>query len=241
MSLVRPLDRYVFTEWVKIFLATAIGFPVLLVVIDLTDHLQKYLDQNLPRADIALSYVYWMPQSLFMAMPAAVLFATVFSIVHLHAPFRDHGGEGVGGELLPHHRADHARRPDRRRAGSRRRRRSSRSPMRGGAICSRRRKVGSGTQRYNFVYAAEYGRVYKAQMLDATAGRMDKFQIERKGNGPDYPSVLISSQGATYTPKTKRWSVQAGGDARHPRHVARLHDQLRVDDRPASRPSSRST
>ena len=32
------------------------------------------LDQNLPRADIALSYVYWMPQSLFMAMPAAVLY-----------------------------------------------------------------------------------------------------------------------------------------------------------------------
>ena len=80
MSLVRPLDRYVFTEWLKIFLATAIGFPLLLVVIDLTDHLQKYLDQNLPRGDIALSYVYWMPQSLFMAMPAAVLFATVFSI-----------------------------------------------------------------------------------------------------------------------------------------------------------------
>ena len=80
MSLVRPLDRYVFTEWLKIFLATALGFPLLLVVIDLTDHLQKYLDQNLPRADIALSYVYWMPQSMFMAMPAAVLFATVFSI-----------------------------------------------------------------------------------------------------------------------------------------------------------------
>ena len=81
MSPVRPLDRYVFTEWMKIFVATAVGFPVLLVVIDLTDHLQKYLDQNLPRGDIALSYVYWMPQSLFMAMPAAVLFATVFSIV----------------------------------------------------------------------------------------------------------------------------------------------------------------
>ena len=81
MSLVRPLDRSVFTEWLKIFLATAIGFSLLLVVIDLTDHLQKYLDQNLPRADIALSYVYWMPQSLFMAMPAAVLFATVFAIL----------------------------------------------------------------------------------------------------------------------------------------------------------------
>src|SRR5206468_3624335 len=76
MRLVRPLDRYVFVEWTKIFAATAVGLPLLLVVIDLTDHLQSYLDRNLPRTDIALSYVYWMPQSLFMALPAAVLFAT---------------------------------------------------------------------------------------------------------------------------------------------------------------------
>ena len=27
MSLVRPLDRYVFTEWLKIFVATAVGLP----------------------------------------------------------------------------------------------------------------------------------------------------------------------------------------------------------------------
>ena len=78
--LVRPLDKYVFIEWLKIFCSTAIGLPILLVIIDLTDNLQKYLNRKLPRADIALSYVYWMPQSMFQALPAAVLFATVFSI-----------------------------------------------------------------------------------------------------------------------------------------------------------------
>jgi len=209
MSLVRPLDRYVFTEWAKIFLATAIGFPLLLVVIDLTDHLQKYLDQNLPRADIALSYVYWMPQSLFMAMPAAVLFATVFSIVTFtrHSEITAAKASGVSfyriiapimlgavlaagldlvvAEVVP---ITDARRSD----------------------LLQETKASSGTQRYNFVYSAEYGRVYKAQMLDATAGRLEKFQIERKGNGPDYPSILVSTQGATYAPKTKRWAVQQG-------------------------------
>ena len=75
-----PLDRYVFSEWFKIFLSTGLGLPILLVIIDLTDNLQKYLNRKLPRADIALSYVYWMPQSMFLAMPAAVLFATVFAI-----------------------------------------------------------------------------------------------------------------------------------------------------------------
>ena len=37
----RPLDRYVFTEFWKIFLSTAIGFPLLVMVIDLTDNLDK--------------------------------------------------------------------------------------------------------------------------------------------------------------------------------------------------------
>src|SRR5258708_17814660 len=64
----------------KIFLSTAVGLPILLVIIDLTDRLQTYLERNIPQADIALSYVYWMPQSMFLALPAAVLFATVFSI-----------------------------------------------------------------------------------------------------------------------------------------------------------------
>jgi lipopolysaccharide export system permease protein len=144
-----------------------------------------------------------------MAMPAAVLFATVFSIVTFtrHSEITAAKASGVSfyriiapillgaviaagldlvvAEIVP---ITDARRSE----------------------LLQESKVSSGTQRYNFVYAAEYGRVYKAQMLDATAGRMDKFQIERKGNGKDYPSVLISSQGATFKPKTKVWSVEGG-------------------------------
>src|ERR1041384_8388208 len=76
----RPLDRYVFGEFFKIFFATALGLPVLVVIIDLVDNLQKYLDRQIPRGDIALSYLYFMPESAFMVVPAAVLFATVFSV-----------------------------------------------------------------------------------------------------------------------------------------------------------------
>src|SRR5437764_12967008 len=76
----RPLDRYVFSEFIKIFAVTALGFPVLLIVIDLTDHVQTYLERHIPTRDIALSYLFWIPDSMFMVLPAAVLFATVFSI-----------------------------------------------------------------------------------------------------------------------------------------------------------------
>jgi lipopolysaccharide export system permease protein len=71
-------------------------------------------------------------------------------------------------------------------------------------------RVGAGTQRYNFVSAGEFGRVYKAQSLDVATGKIEKLQIERKGNGPDYPTVLVSAFGATYAPKTRSWSIGAG-------------------------------
>ena len=67
-----------------------------------------------------------------------------------------------------------------------------------------------GTQRYNFTYAGEFGRVYVAQSLDAERGTLEKLLIERKGNGPDYPTVLISSAGANYQPKTRQWTLRQG-------------------------------
>src|SRR5512132_882919 len=79
-KLFRPLDRYVFSEFWKIFTMTALGFPLLIIIIDLTDNLDKYLNRQLPRSQIALSYLYFIPDSMFLVMPAAVLFATVFSI-----------------------------------------------------------------------------------------------------------------------------------------------------------------
>jgi lipopolysaccharide export system permease protein len=205
----RPLDKYVFLEWLKIFCSTAIGLPILLIIIDLTDHLPTYLGRNIPRADIALSYLYWIPQSMFMALPAAVLFATVFSIgmftrhseitaakasgisfYRLIAPIFVGALLAVGldvviAELVP---VTDARRNDLLREGA----------------------VQSGTQRFNFAYAAEYGRVYKAQSLDVPAGTLDKLQIERKGKGADYPTVLISSAGAKYDAKTNRWIIRQG-------------------------------
>src|SRR6185503_11195175 len=38
------------------------------------------LARGIPRADIAMSYLYYLPESMFLVLPAAVLFATVFSI-----------------------------------------------------------------------------------------------------------------------------------------------------------------
>jgi lipopolysaccharide export system permease protein len=75
-----PLDRYILGAFLRIFIVTAAGFPLLVVIIDATEKLHGYLEQEIPLRLVALSYIYFIPESLFMVLPASVLFATVFTI-----------------------------------------------------------------------------------------------------------------------------------------------------------------
>lgn len=211
---VRALDRYVFSEFWKIFFVTSLGFPVLLVVIDLTDHVEGFLNRNIPGRDIALSYLFWIPDSMFMVLPAAVLFATVFSIGALtrHAEITAAKASGISFYRLI-------------------------MPIFLGAILAcgldlglsevvpitnRRRsellqedKAQVGTNRYNFTFGGEYGRVYKATELRTDSGRISGLQIERKGSGPKYPTYLLMAETARYSPKPKPgartpWTLSKG-------------------------------
>ena len=207
MALVRPLDRYVFTEWLKIFLATAFGFPVVLIVIDLTDHLDGYLGRHLPKTDIALSYLYWMPDSMFNVLPAAVLFATVFSIGSFtrHSEITAAKASGISfyrlmfpvflgavgamglalvvGEIAPP-------------ANARRFELLQESKFRTGR-----------NERANFAFAAEEGRVYKVSLLNAIEGRLDGLEIERKGTGPEYPTFVLTASTGDFR-ESRGWMLR---------------------------------
>ena len=206
--MVRALDRYVFIEFWKIFVTTALGFPILVIIIDLTDNLDKYLSQHLGVGRIALSYLYWLPDSMFMVLPAAVLFATVFSIGALtrHSEITAAKASGISfyrfiapifagaviatvlglilGELAP--------------------------------ITNKKRleilqsdRINLSSDRYNFAYAADRGRVYKIGALHLLAPSIEGMVIERKGNGPDYPSFVITANTARYSAR-KGWVLQRG-------------------------------
>ncbi|MBA2706876.1 MAG: LptF/LptG family permease [Gemmatimonadaceae bacterium] len=208
MSLVRPLDRYVFSEFWKIFLATAFGFPLLVIIFDVTDHLDKYLAKNLPPKDIALSYFYGLPDSMFLILPAAVLFATVFSIGAFtrHSEITAAKASGVSfyrfiapiflgaviasaaglvlGELAPH--------------ATKRKLQLLESQT-----------VSSTSERYNFAYSADAGRVYKVQTLHVQRESIDGMTIERRGRGPSYPSYIVASNQAIYNPQ-RGWKLLGG-------------------------------
>jgi lipopolysaccharide export system permease protein len=77
---IRTLDRYIVGNWIRIFILTALGFPIVSIMINLTDTLNRLLDRGLTMKEIAISYVYSIPENAFIVMPAAVLFATVFTV-----------------------------------------------------------------------------------------------------------------------------------------------------------------
>jgi lipopolysaccharide export system permease protein len=205
----RALDRYVFTEFWKIFVTAALGFPVLLYVIDSTDNLDKYLSRHLGLGSIALSYVYWLPDSMFMALPAAVLFATVFAIGALtrHSEITAAKASGISFHRLI-------------------------APIAAGAvlasfvglvigelapIANKRRldiiepdRAATTLERYNFAFAGEQGRVYKVGALHVAENSLDGLTIERKGSGPDYPSYILSASHAAYRAAGNRWMVTHG-------------------------------
>lgn len=207
-ALIGPLDRYVFADFWRIFITTALGFPFLLIIIDLTDNLDKYLALNVPKANIALGYLYGLPDSMFNVLPAAVLFATVFSIGAFtrHSEITAAKASGISfyrfiapifvgaliatglglviGELAP------------------------RATKRKLELLQTQRATAA-DDRYNFAYSAEAGRAYKIQALHRTRGELEGVDIERMGKGASYPSYIVSSAGAKYQ-AGKGWTLRKG-------------------------------
>ncbi|HET7273958.1 MAG TPA: LptF/LptG family permease [Longimicrobiaceae bacterium] len=74
------LDRYIARQFFRTFTALVLGLPFLFIITDVTDNLDDYLARNLPTGDVALSYLYQLPQFIQWAFPIAALVATVFTI-----------------------------------------------------------------------------------------------------------------------------------------------------------------
>ncbi len=209
MRLVKPLDRYVLAEWVKIFSGTALGFPLLVIIIDLTEKLDKYLNRDLSPRDIALAYLYGVPDTMFLVMPAAVLFATVFSV----GAFTRHSeitaakasgisfyrfilpmafgallatGVGLGiGAVSPY---TNARRVE----------------------LLKERQFSNRSTRFNFTFAAEGGRVYTIAGADVDQRALDQVVVERKGKDAAYPTYFVTARAGKYDARHKRWTLTNG-------------------------------
>jgi lipopolysaccharide export system permease protein len=198
MRLVKPLDRYVLREFLGIFAAASLGFPILVIVLDVTENLGKYLQRKLPPLDIAQAYVYGVPETMFLVLPAAVLFATVFSIGGFTRHSEVTAAKASG---ISFHRFI--------------------VPIAVGALVStalglgiaaitpaanqrrgellQERKSRNTDQRATFTFASEDARVYKVGFADALQGTLQDLEIERRGTGAARPSYVIYAHDARYT------------------------------------------
>jgi lipopolysaccharide export system permease protein len=209
--LFHPLDRYVFAEFTKIFVATALGFPILVTIIDLVDNLDKYLSRNLPKRDIALSYVYALPESMYLVLPAAVLFATIFTIGALtrHSEITAAKASGISFHRIavPIFFASIL-------AGGMALVLSEAAPIGNRRVVELRQEAtyAYGTERYNFAFGAEEGRVYKIQQLQVATGSVEAIQIERRGLEGDstYPTWIATANRGRWQPTHGSWVLING-------------------------------
>ena len=203
------LDRYVLGSWVRIFILTALGFPIVSILINLTDTLNKLLDRGLSMRDIAWSYVYSIPENMFLVMPAAVLFATVFTVGamsrHSELTAAKAGGESFHRLMLPVFAAAALA--------------SGLAFVVGevapGATAKQlelqKAKAARPTRaRYNFVYRGDMGWVYTIRSLDVVNRQLKQIMFERQGTGADYPGLTITADSASWDDTVRAWRVRNG-------------------------------
>jgi lipopolysaccharide export system permease protein len=205
----RTLDRYVFAGWLRIFVLTALGFPLVSILINLTDTLNKLLDRGLTMRDIVVSYIYSVPENAFLVMPAAVLFATVFTVGamgrHSELTAAKAGGLSFYRVMLPIFVASALATGLAFVVGE----------MAPGATAKQLQMQKatpprSTSSRYNFVYRGDAGWVYTVRSLDVGTRQLKGLMLERPGDGVRYPGLIITADSATYDRAHHEWRIRNG-------------------------------
>ena len=205
----RTLSRYVLWQWFRVFLLTAVGMPFVSVLTQLTDNLRKLLDRNLGAGTIALSYVYALPQNIAQMMPAAALFAAVFTVGPL-ARNSELTAAKAGG--ISFHRI-------------------VRPLFLASALAAvfcfligewateattrqlelqKERQARNVSSRFNFVYRAPSGWAYSIRQLNTNDNQMQQLVLEHAVRDPKAPLYAITADSARWDAKLRTWRLKYG-------------------------------
>ncbi|MFQ5703401.1 MAG: LptF/LptG family permease [Gemmatimonadales bacterium] len=205
----RILDRYLLEEWFKIFTFTTVGFPLIVILLELTDNLDDYLARGITPGAIALGYLFSLPDKLFLVLPAAVLFATIFSLGsmsrHSELTAAKAAGRSFQRTVLPIVAAAMLATGAGIAVGQLAPSATRRQLELHGELEKR-----STNSRQNFVYRAEEGWVYSIRSLNVKQQQMANLVLEREGSGANYPTIAVQARIGTYDPTTARWTLRQG-------------------------------
>ena len=66
--------------FLRIFVLFVLGAPLLFIVGDLVEQVDRYFDRGLTVGEVATAYVYMLPEFIFWSFPIAALIAAVFTV-----------------------------------------------------------------------------------------------------------------------------------------------------------------
>jgi lipopolysaccharide export system permease protein len=204
--MIRRLDRYVAREFITLFVLFSLAAPLLFVLADWTDNIDTYTERSLDPLQVALGYLYMMPQFILFSIPIAGLIATVFTVSNMtrHSELAAAKAGGisfyratimlpvlglvltVGGlalsEVVP--------------------------------VSLRRANAYHGEQqtlqsRNDFVYRSEGGYVFSIRQLDPENGRITGLTVEREGDREAVPDLHMVADEATWD-SAGGWVLRGG-------------------------------
>ncbi len=77
------LQEYFFKKFLAVLIFALIGFMALVVIIDMVDHIDRFLDRNAAAHQILSYYFYWAPTQFVRVVPVAMLLAVLFATASL--------------------------------------------------------------------------------------------------------------------------------------------------------------
>ncbi len=200
------LDRYITSQFLKLFGLFVMASPVLFVLGDVTENLDRYINRGVSPARVALGYVYGLPLYVLWSVPIAALIATIFTVNnmtrHSEVAAAKAGGIsfyrlyamlpvlGVLLTLLALGLTELAPVTNRLRAQA-----QGEKPM-------------ERSDRTDFVYRDTRGRAFSIRRLDVEEGLISGLSVERQGNEPAVPGINIVANGAVY--KDGQWTLRDG-------------------------------
>jgi lipopolysaccharide export system permease protein len=205
--MIRLIDRYVAREFMKLFVLSSLGIPLLFILGDWTEKIDSFSRRNIPVHEVALGYFYQMPLFLSYSFPIAALIATVFTVSSMtrHAEMTAAKAGGISfyralmilpplGVLLTI-------------AGLALSELAPAAGMRSNELWGQSDKF-EGITRSDFVYGTRNGESVIIRNLDANRARIDGIAVERRGDGVETPSVNIYADSALY--QAGRWHLYDG-------------------------------
>jgi lipopolysaccharide export system permease protein len=78
--MIRILDVLITTTFLRIFALFVFGAPLLFIVGDLVEQVDRYFDRGLTVGEVARAYLFMLPEFISWSFPIAALIAAVFTI-----------------------------------------------------------------------------------------------------------------------------------------------------------------